>query len=123
MPKGHKSKTTAPPEETPRESVLTDDRAPAEKKVKITKAAPAQPEDKKQIGQYKHDDKKRCNNPPIGLVRAENDPEDHKKTTSTTPTWTLNCNGLARQSTRHSRSLPFPFTSMNASILIPSSMP
>lgn len=76
MPRGRKPKTI-PEEPAP---IITDKRAPGEKKVKIPKASPAITEDKKQIGQYKHDDKKRCNNPPIGLVRAENDPEDQKKT-------------------------------------------
>lgn len=75
MPRGRKPKT-APTTEEP---VLADARAPTEKKAKITKAGPTQTEDKKEIGQYKHDDKKRCNNPPIGLVRAETDPEGEKK--------------------------------------------
>jgi len=35
---------------------------------------------KKAIEQYEHRDKKRANNPPVGLVRPENDPDGAKKT-------------------------------------------
>jgi adenine-specific DNA-methyltransferase len=80
MPRGRKPKTAAVPEESITESTLVDNREPTEKKAKVTQPGPAQSEDKKQISQYKHDDKKRCNNPPIGLVRAETDPEGEKKT-------------------------------------------
>ncbi len=78
MPRGRKPKIATIPEEPA--PVLADIRAPKDKKAKITKAGPIITEDKKQIGQYKHEDKKRCNNPPIGLVRAETDPEGEKKT-------------------------------------------
>jgi len=80
MPRGRKPKTATIPEETAPEPVIADTRDPTEKKAKVTKASPAKTEDKKQISQYKHEDKKRCNNPPIGLVRAETDPDGEKKT-------------------------------------------
>lgn len=35
--------------------------------------------EKKPILQYDHKDKKRCNNPPVGLVRPETDPDSGKK--------------------------------------------
>lgn len=41
--------------------------------------------DKKPIEQYEHKDKSRCNNPPVGLVNPENDPEEGKKTYSYDP--------------------------------------
>ncbi|MFA5378780.1 MAG: site-specific DNA-methyltransferase [Dehalococcoidia bacterium] len=41
---------------------------------------PVKTEEKKKIEQYEHKDKTRCNNPPVGLVRPETDPEGEKKT-------------------------------------------
>jgi len=35
---------------------------------------------KKPIEQYEHKDKRRVNNPPVGLVKSENDPEAGKQT-------------------------------------------
>jgi len=35
---------------------------------------------KKPIEQYQHKDKQRVNNPPVGLVKPENDPEAGKQT-------------------------------------------
>jgi adenine-specific DNA-methyltransferase len=80
MPRGRKPKTAAIPEEPATEPVLADTRDPTDKKAKVTKASPAKTDDKKQIEQYEHKKEKRCNNPPIGLVRAETDPEGEKKT-------------------------------------------
>ena len=80
MPRGRKPKTAAIPEEPAIEPVLADTRDPTDKKAKVTKASPAKTDDKKQIEQYEHTKEKRCNNPPIGLVRAETDPEGEKKT-------------------------------------------
>ena len=80
MARGRKPKTEITPNTPTSEPVTADARPPRETKAPITKAKPLKTEDKKQIEQYSHNDKKRCNNPPIGLVRAENDPEDQKKT-------------------------------------------
>jgi len=41
--------------------------------------------DKKPIEQYEHKDKSRCNNPPVGLVDPNTDPEEGKKTYSYDP--------------------------------------
>jgi adenine-specific DNA-methyltransferase len=41
--------------------------------------------DKKPIEQYEHTDKTRCNNPPVGLVDPNTDPEEGKKTYSYDP--------------------------------------
>lgn len=42
--------------------------------------APSRKPDKKQIEQYDHKDKKRCNNPPVGLVTPETDKDGGPKT-------------------------------------------
>lgn len=41
--------------------------------------------DKKPIEQYEHKDKKRINNPPVGLVTPETDKKEGKKTYSYDP--------------------------------------
>ena len=41
---------------------------------------PTKPPAKRPIEQYAHADKKRANNPPVGLVKPENDPDGGKKT-------------------------------------------
>ena len=76
MPRGRKPKTAVVPEEP----IIADTRLSTETKAPPVKATQVKTEDKKQIEQYEHKDKKRCNNPPIGLVRAETDPEGEKKT-------------------------------------------
>ncbi len=80
MPRGRKPKTTGVSETTAEYEITADTRSPDETKTKITKASSVKAESKKQIEQYDHKDKTRCNNPPIGLVRAETDPEGEKKT-------------------------------------------
>jgi len=42
--------------------------------------APSRKPDTKQIEQYDHKDKKRCNNPPVGLVTPETDKDGGPKT-------------------------------------------
>jgi adenine-specific DNA-methyltransferase len=80
MPRGRKPKTTTKTEEPIPEPIIVDTRPPGELKAPPTKAKAVKTEDKKQIEQYEHKKEKRCNNPPIGLVRAETDPEGEKKT-------------------------------------------
>jgi adenine-specific DNA-methyltransferase len=80
MPRGRKPKTAAIPEVPTPGPITTDTRPPEAIKAPATKASAVKTEDKKQIEQYAHKDKKRCNNPPIGLVRAETDPDGEKKT-------------------------------------------
>src|SRR5208337_822954 len=80
MPRGRKPKTATIPEVPIPGPITTDTRPPEEIKAPVTNAKPVKTEDKKQIEQYAHKDKKRCNNPPIGLVRAETDPDGEKKT-------------------------------------------
>ncbi len=46
---------------------------------KTPDASKARKAAKKPIEQYEHTDKRRVNNPPVGLVKAENDPEEGKK--------------------------------------------
>jgi adenine-specific DNA-methyltransferase len=80
MPRGRKPKTATLPEVPTPEPIITDARPAGELKAPPTKATAIKTEDKKQIEQYEHKKEKRCNNPPIGLVRAETDPEGEKKT-------------------------------------------
>ena len=49
-------------------------------RTRSTKPAAKKPERKKPIEQYDHKGKERVNNPPVGLVRADTDPETTKKT-------------------------------------------
>ncbi len=47
---------------------------------------------KKPIEQYEHKDKKRLNNPPVGLVTPKTDKDGKKKNISMTPILILNYN-------------------------------
>lgn len=76
MPRGRKPKSAAKPDEP----IQADTRSPAETKAPPVKAGRAKTEEKKPIEQYQHPDKTRCNNPPVGLVRPETDPDAGKKT-------------------------------------------
>jgi len=76
MPRERKPKNVSEPDNL----LKTDTRSPSETKVPPLKGTRVASEEKKSIEKYEHKDKKRCNNPPIGLVRAENDPDDKKKT-------------------------------------------
>jgi len=80
MPRGRKPKTVTIPEDPAPEPILADTRDPADRKAPATNAKVFRTGDKKQIEQYEHKKEKRCNNPPIGLVRAETDPDGEKKT-------------------------------------------
>jgi hypothetical protein len=67
------------------------------------------------IEAYEHRDKQRVNNPPVGLVTPDTDPDaGTKKTTLTTPISTRNWSGLARLSTLRSKCQPSRCTSTNA---------
>ena len=58
-------------------------------------------ESKRPIESYEHKGKKRVNNPPVGLVTPDTDPDAGRtRPMPTTRTWTRNCNGRARPSTR-----------------------
>ncbi|MDD5024218.1 MAG: hypothetical protein PHN79_03845 [Methanoregula sp.] len=78
MPRGRKPKAAAQPEEP--KPITADTRPPTVTKPPVQKSTPVKTEEKKQIEQYEHKDKTRCNNPPVGLVRPETDPEGEKKT-------------------------------------------
>jgi adenine-specific DNA-methyltransferase len=79
MPRGRKTKTAIQPEDPAPEPIQVDTRPPSATKPKISKSTPEKTPDKKKIEQYEHKDKTRCNNPPVGLVRPETDPEGEKK--------------------------------------------
>jgi len=71
---------------------------------------------KRPVEQYDHKDKKRLNNPPVGLVDASNDAVESGRPTPTIRTWTRSLSGRARRSARASRRRPSRRTSTNASI-------
>jgi adenine-specific DNA-methyltransferase len=78
MPRGRKPKAAAQPEEP--KPITADTRPPTVTKPPVQKSTPVKTEEKKKIEQYEHKDKTRCNNPPVGLVRPETDPDGEKKT-------------------------------------------
>jgi len=55
---------------------------------------PIKPEE--EVKQYIHEEQKRANNPPVGIVSAENDPLNKKKLTSLTLILILSFNGLEK---------------------------
>lgn len=79
--------------------------------------------DKKPIEQYDHKSKKRVNNPPVGLVTPETDPDINSRGVSRTPdmptihTLIHSFSGLARLNILHLKYPPYPFMFTNALIL------
>ena len=73
------------------------------------------------IESYEHKDKERLNNPPVGLVTPDTDPDAGPRLTRTTRTWTRNCSGPARRSTPRSKSPRSRCTSTSALTRAPSS--
>ena len=68
------------------------------------------------IESYEHKDKERVNNPPVGLVTPDTDPDaGRRRPTPTTRTWTRNWSGRARPSTPPLRCRPSRCTSTSAS--------
>ena len=73
--------------------------------------------DKDGVEQYTHEEQKRLNNPPVGLVTAETDHLNGKKTTSSIHIWILSFNGLEKLKASVLKLTLFPCMFMNESTL------